>query len=346
MIQFFQYFLKMLWHLKEVYIMKKMLFIGLAVLLISAIAFSGCLGKSTDIVIGYQPSTHQMAFTTAKTLGLWNELSELSDVTNISDRSFPTGPPEATALSSGAIQVAYIGAAPLLPAVAQNNSKLKIIAAVQINGSGMVVPIDADYTGPEYLIGKSIGTFGPGSIQDTLLKQWLIDNGISLSDVKIVEQSQADAQTALMSGAVDAVFLPHPAPSSIGAQGYGKVVMNSGEMEAGHACCVLAVSQDFIDAHPDVVREIVRIHIESTKYINENPEIAAKHYSQVTGVSEDIILNSINEWDGQWISDPNLIMDYVVQYAQIQYEQGLIPRPLTAEELFDTSFYDEYMKTK
>jgi len=326
--------------------MKKMLFIGLAVLLIAAIAFSGCLGKSTDvIVIGYQPSTHQMAYSTAKALGWWeSNLTNMPGVAGVSDRSFPNGPPEATALSSNAIQVAYIGAAPLIPAVAQENADLKIIAAVQISGSSLVVPTDAVYNGPADLAGKTIATFPPGSIQDTLIKQWLIDNGVDLNDVTIRGMDSGEAQTALMAGQVDAVFLPHPAPSIIVQNGYGKVVMDSGDMEPGHACCVLAVSQSFIDSNPDLVREIVKIHIESTKYTQDHPEEAARYYSEVTGVSEELILKSINEWDGQWISDPHQIEDFVVSYAKSQYEQGLVPKLLTSEDLFDMSFYDDYFK--
>jgi len=328
--------------------MKKMVFSGILILLIAAVAFSGCLGKaseSTDVVIGFQPSTHQMAYTSAKALGWWDDnLTQISSVKNVSDKSFPSGPSEAVALASNAIQVAYIGAAPLIPAIAQNNSDLKIIAAVQINGSSLLVPTSADYTGPKYFEGKKIATFPPGSIQDTLLKQWLVDNGVNLSTVEIKGMDGGEAQTALKSGAVDAVFLPHPSPSVIVAAGDGKVVMTSGEMSANHACCVLAVSQKFIDEHPDIVREIVKIHVDATKYAQDNPSEAVKYYANITGVSEEIVFQSVDDWDGQWISNPHIIEDYVVAYAQSQYEQGLTPRPLTKGELFDTSFYDEYVK--
>ena len=326
--------------------MKKMILLSITMLLLAAVAFSGCLSNSeeTDVVIGFQPSTHQIAYTSAKDLGWWTEnLTKLDAVGNVSDRSFPTGAPEAVALASNAIQFAYIGAAPLIPAVAQNNADLKIIAAVQINGSSLIVPTNADYTGPAYFEGKSIATFPPGSIQDTLLKTWLIDNGVDLSKVDIKAMDSADAQSALKSGAVDAVFLPHPAPSIIEKAGDGKVIMTSGEMSADHACCVLAVSQKFIDEHPEIVKEVVKIHIEATKYANENPEAAAKAYAQITGISEDIVLSSIHDWDGALVSNPHLISDYVVAYAQAQYDQGLTNRPLTKAELFDTSFYDEYM---
>lgn len=325
--------------------------ISLSILLIAAISLSGCLNsgdkETTDVVIGFQPSTHQMAYTSAKELGWWSDnLTKMDAVKNVSDKSFPSGPSEATALASGAIQVAYIGSAPLIPAVAQNNADLKIIAAVQTQGSGLIIPANATYTDPSYFEGKSIATFPPGSIQDTLIKQWLTDNGVDLSKVEIKPMDAGEAQTSLKAGAVDAVFLPHPSPSVIVKAGDGKIILDSGDMSPNHACCVLAVSQKFIDEHPDVVAEIVKVHVEATKYINENPETAAKHYSAVTTISEDITLQSIKDWDGAWISDPHVIEDYVVAYAKAQYEQGLVPRQLTAEDLFDTSFYDAYVSAE
>ena len=327
--------------------MKKMVFLSIFMLLMAIVAFSGCLGgkaEATNVVIGYQPSTHQMAYTSAKAMGWWTDnLTKLSDVNNVSDRSFPSGPPEAVALASGGIQVAYIGAAPLIPSIALNNSDLKILAAVQVNGSSLLIPTNVTYNGPKDFEGKKIATFPPGSIQDTLLKQWLIDNGVDLSKVDIKGMDSGEAQTALKAGAVDAVFLPHPSPSIITAAGDGKVIMTSGEMSADHACCVLAVSQKFIDEHPDIVKELVKIHVDATKYTQENPAQAAKYYSEATGVPEETVLQSIDDWDGQWISDPHIIEDYVVAYAQSQYEQGLTPRPLTKGELFDTSFYDAYV---
>lgn len=321
--------------------------ISFSLLLIAAVLFSGCLnndGEEIDLTIGFQPSTHQMAYSSAKEMGWWkSNLTALESVNSVNDKFFPSGPPEAVALSSNAIQVAYIGAAPLIPAIAQNNSQLKIIAAVQTKGSSIVIPTDANYTGPSYFEGKKIATFPPGSIQDTLLKQWLVDNGVNLSKVEIKGMDSGEAQTALKSGAVDAVFLPHPSPTVIVQGGFGKVAVNSGEMSADHACCVLAVNQKLIDEHPEIVAKVLEIHIAATEYTKENPKQAAKYYANVTQVSEDLVLSSINDWDGDWISDPHIIEDYVVAYAKSQYEQGLVPKLLTTEDLFDMSFYDGYV---
>ena len=326
--------------------MKKIMLIGLAILLIAA-SFSGCIGNDDeriDLVISYQPSTHHMPFTAAKELGWWSYyLTQMDDVRSVSDVSFPTGAPQATALVTGAVHVAYIGATPVITSIAQGND-LRIIAAVQVNGSSLVVPIDSEYTDdPRYFEGKRIATFPPGSIQHTLLTQWLIDNGVDISRVDIRAMNQGEAQTALRAGAVDAVFLPHPAPSEMIRDGIGRVIMESGCMSHDHTCCVLVVSQSFIDAHPDIVAEILRIHIMATRFTNENLEQSAQYFASVTEKPPEVILQSVNEWDGAWLFDPRIIEAHVVEYARFLYEQGLTPRPLTSDEIFDMSFFDALM---
>jgi NitT/TauT family transport system substrate-binding protein len=326
--------------------MKKIMLIGLAILLIAA-SFSGCIGNDDgriDVVLSYQPSTHHMPFTAAKELGWWSYyLTQLDDVRSVSDRVFPSGPSQAVALATGAVHIAYIGAAPLIPSIAQGND-LRIIAAVQVNGSSLIVPVDSEYTDdPRYFEGKRIATFPPGSIQDTLLRQWLLSNDVDLSQVTFVGMGAGEAQTAFRAGAVDAVFLPHPAPSAMVRDGIGRVVMESGCMSQDHKCCVLAVSQSFIDAHPDIVAEILRIHIMATQFTNDNLERSAQYYANVTNTPQDIVLLSVNEWDGAWLVDPRVIEDHVIEYARVQYEQGLIPRPLTSDEIFDMSFFDAFM---
>jgi NitT/TauT family transport system substrate-binding protein len=38
-----------------------------------------------------------------------------------------------------------------------------------------------------------------------------------------------------------------------------------------------------------------------------------------------------------------LIENSAVNYSKVQYELGYIPKSLTQEEIFDTSFYDKVM---
>lgn len=64
-----------------------------------------------ELRIGYQPSTHQMAEITAMSKGWWQQDLAPFGVENVSDKVFPSGPPEMQAMLAGELDVAYVGAA-------------------------------------------------------------------------------------------------------------------------------------------------------------------------------------------------------------------------------------------
>ncbi|MCC7575760.1 MAG: ABC transporter substrate-binding protein [Methanomethylovorans sp.] len=311
-----------------------------------AIAFiSGCTepqqkGELTEIKFGYQPSTHQIAYLTAKDKGWWNDSLAPLGIVRTSDNLFPSGAPEMTAMLSGNLDVAYVGAAPFIAALSEGLDA-KIVAAVQVQGSDLVVRTGAPYGSPEDLKGLKIATFPPGTIQDTLLRNWLKTNNIDPDrDVTILPMTPADAVTAISAGQVDAVFLPHPSPTEIKEKGYGRTVVMSGEIMPNHACCVVVVSGNLIRDHPEVVEKIVETHVQATEYNNAHPDEAAQIYAADQQMDIKIVQNSIKDWDGTWVADPHLIVNSTVDYANIQYELGYIKKPLTEKDIFDMSFYD------
>ena len=292
-----------------------------------------------ELRIGYQPSTHQMAAITALEKGWFKEDLAPLGVVNISDKVFPSGPPEMAAMLAGEIDVAYVGAAPVLTALA-TGLDAKIIAGVNTQGSDLVVRNDLDYKGPQSLSGLTIATFPVGSIQDTVLRNWLLQNNLTPDkDVFIKGMSPGDAVTAITAGKVDAVFLPTPSPSTIVNQGKGKVAVQSGTMYPNHTCCVLVVSGKLIREHPELVRQILATNDKAVLWNEQNPTEAAVIYTAKTGAKLEDVTASLAEWDGSWASDPNIIVAPVLDYATMQYNLGYIKKPLTKDEIFDLTFY-------
>lgn len=344
----------------------KKLGILLALLLVASIFVSGCASNNenkgnvsdnktvasnasgsqggapvTEIKFGYQPSTHQIAYMTAAAKDWWKQDLAPFGITNIKENSFPTGDPEMQAMMSGDLDVAYVGSAPVITALSQGLDA-KIVAPVQTNGSSLVLRNESKYESPKDLKGLKIATYPPGTIQDTVLREWLTENGIDpAKDVTIVPMTPGDAMTAIAAKKVDAVFLPHPSPTIVEKQGNGRTIVQSGEMEPNHACCVLVVSGKLIREHPDIVEQIVKTHIKATKYNNENMDEAAQIFSNKTTVDVATVEESFKEWDGKWITDPAQIENSVVNYSKVQSDLGYIQKPLTAESIFDTSFYDK-----
>ncbi len=322
-----------------------------AILITGIILVSGCTSTPvqkddeptglTELRFGYQPSTHQVAYMAADTKGWWLEDLAPYGITSTKDYLFPTGAPEMKAMLAGEIDVAYVGSTPPLSAIDQG-LEAKIVAGVQTQGSDLVLANDLPYESPQDLVGLKIATFPPGTLQDTVLRKWLLDNDIDpKEDLTILGMGGADAITALASGNVDAVFLPHPNPTVIESEGYARVVVQSGEMWANHACCVVLVTQDLIDNHPDIVEQIIRTHIKATQYIIDNPDEAAQIFSDDIGVPYNISSQSIQDWDGEWVSDPNIELATALEYAKVQYDLGYTDKLLTQDDLFDLSFYNK-----
>ncbi|MFA7199267.1 MAG: ABC transporter substrate-binding protein [Methanoculleus sp.] len=325
--------------------MKQITAIILAVALVAAFTFvSGCTGTDTgdvtNLKIGYQPSTHQTAHMTAMERGWWQEDLALLGVEQITDYNFPTGAPEMQTMLAGDLDIAYVGAAPFIAAVS-TGLDAKIVAAVQTQGSDLVLRSEIPYSTPADLVGKTIATFPPGTIQDTILRTWLEENGVDPASVSIKAMDPGAATTAISAGQVDGVFLPHPSPAVIAAEGTGRTVVQSGEMMKDHACCVLVASGSLIREHPEIVEQVVRTHIKATEYNIENQDEAASIYAKKTGQNVETVKASFRDWDGTWTADPNVITTSVVEYTNLQYELGYISKPLTQDDLFDLSFYEK-----
>jgi len=289
--------------------------------------------------IGYQPSTHQIAEMVASEKGWWAEDLSPFGITEIKEFEFPTGVPEMQAMVAGELDIAYVGTAPPISAISAG-LPAKIVAAVNINGSNLVLRPDLVYNGPASLAGLSIGTFPPGSIQDTVMKKWLLENDVDVSKVDIKAMDPGPAMSALSAGRLDGVFLPHPAPSIIELNGKGIGAVASGEMWPNHACCSLVVTDKLINEQPELVEQIIKTHIKATDYINAHPDEAAQIYARKTRGNITEIEHSVENWDGKWISDPHVQVPSTVEYAKVNYEMKYIKKELTEKDLFDTSLYE------
>jgi NitT/TauT family transport system substrate-binding protein len=318
----------------------------LGLLLSIVLVFSGCISipekkheNITTLRIGYQPTTHQIAEMVATDLGWWKDYLEPFGIKEVREFGFPSGPPEMQAMMAGELDIAYVGTSPPIAAISQGLDA-KIVAAVNINGSNLVFRSGVPYSGPRSLAKMRISTFPPGSIQDIILKKWLLENGVNISDLKILPMGPGDAVSAMMAEKVDAVFLPHPTPAIIEMADKGRSNVASGEMWPNHACCSLVVSSRLIKDQPELVEQIVRIHIKATDYVNSHPEEAARIYANHTGQDLKMVKYSMKTWDGKWISDPYIQIQSTLEYASSECAMNYTTRTLTEQDLFNTSFYD------
>jgi NitT/TauT family transport system substrate-binding protein len=252
--------------------MNKKIGIILAVVLVALLAMGSVsagwfdfLGGSSDnkVTIGYLPSDHDAALFVADQQGLFKAKGIETELVQ-----FNNGGDLMTAMASGKVDVGYVGISPVLSSV-EKGVPVKIISAAQTEGSGIIVSNNSGISSGADLSGKNVATPGEASIQYVLLNLYLKENGLSMDKVNASAMKTPSINDAINTNTIDAGVTFQPFVSNSEASG-NKVLVNSSGISPGHPCCVVVASQDIIDKKPDTVKDIVAIHENATKFINDN----------------------------------------------------------------------------
>jgi len=240
----------------------------------------------SGIVIGYlEADLHHLALFVALEKG-WFEEEGLK----ISTRVYQNGMAEMDGFKAGEIDIGYLGIAPALIKKINANINITVVAAVNVNGSAIIVSKDSRINDLEDLAGKNIAIPGYGTVQHFLLLLALERADLSEENINITRGfGPSNMELMLSSGQIDGFIAWEPFCADAVTRDIGVYLIKSGELWRNHPCCVVAVRSDFLEKHRDVVFKILSIHMKATKWIQEHfeeaVEIAVKH----TGFSEETI---------------------------------------------------------
>ena len=132
------------------------------------------------------------------------------------------------------------------------------------------------------LKGKKIATPPLGNTQDVALRTWLNNNGLHETkdggDVTIVPEDNSTTLTAFESGAIDGAWVPEPYASRLVTDGGGKVLVNEASLwpKGQFVTTKLMVTTKYLDAHPDVVENLIKGLSDAIDLIKTNPTEAQK----------------------------------------------------------------------
>ena len=262
------------------------LVLALAAFLVMGSASAGLFdflgGGDNTVKIGYLPSDHDAALFVADKQGLYADKNITTELVQ-----FNNGGDLMTAMASGEVDVGYVGIAPVLSSVSKG-VPVKVISSAQTEGSGIVVTKDSGINSAADLKGKSIATPGEASIQHVLLSYYLKKNGLSTNDLNISAMKVPSMNDALKTKQIDGIITFQPYVSIAANDTSNVVLENSSGILPNHPCCVVVASDDFIKNHEDKTKDILDIHKNATKYIND--QIAAGNSSEVVKLlPEDIV---------------------------------------------------------
>lgn len=199
-------------------------------------------------------------------------------------KMFSAGRLALDALLAKNAEVMSVSETPLVHAILQGNKIFFVATVTAHKETKLIVRTDHGIHAPSDLRGKRIATL-PGTNSDYFMYRFLEMNRISLGDVKITNMAPPEMVTALVSGNIDAFFAwePHIYYARLRLPG-ATAVYPPGDLYAGRHC--VAMNQDFVVQHPDVVTRLVRGFIQAERFVEEHPAEARTIVAKRTGMDD------------------------------------------------------------
>lgn len=307
--------------------MNKLVIRCLAVILIMALSgvyLSGSYSYNhpkDTVRIGYLANDqHSAALAIANAKGMFE-----AEGIKVELQQFNVGSDIVIAMAAGQIDVGYVGTAPATMAI-DKGMPLKIVAAVNEEGSGIVISKNSTINNLTDFEGHTLVMPSKGSIQDILLNYLLQKNNINSKSIDIKEMQTSLMPEALQSGKIEGYIVWEPYVTKAGSGEYGKMFMYSDEIWKNHPCCV--ISNEFMQNHPDELKKILKVHENATDYINGNRDdailILSKQYKTDVN-TEKKVLNHIKFVA---VPDKNFINNDL-KMVSIQRQLGYVEHNLT-----------------
>ena len=353
--------------------MKKSLTMIFAVLLILALALTGCGNqeenqqgekKGTDnasektqeniaVKIGMLKLTSSAPLFIALEKGFFQEEGIDAEAT-----WFEAAQPIAVATAGGSVDVGATGITASLYNMVSGGQKLWIVAdkgreEKGYSSSALMVPNDSDVTKVEDLKGKKLGITQTGSTFHYMAGRVLENHGLSINDVELVPlNSIKGLMEALNSKQVDAVILNEPNISTVEQEGYGKVITQIGE-EIDYQTSGIFFSPAFAENKDAAVR-FFKAYIKATRYYYD-AVLVKENGKTVPGENFDEVINIIAKYTDQ---DPELIKkglpymdrDGKLLESDIQTQidwyakEKLIDKTIDSKEIVNTELLEEALK--
>jgi NitT/TauT family transport system substrate-binding protein len=160
--------------------------------------------------------------------------------------------------------------APMAMALREQGVPIKIVYLGHRDGSAVMVHKDSQIYRMEDLRGKRIAVPNRFSNQRLLIFRALKQAGMTIKDVELLEMPPPDMPAALYAKAVDAISSGEPFMAQTELDGYGRVLWLTKDVWPNFISCVLAVHEDMIKNHRDVVQRLVDGIAKSGKWIDQS----------------------------------------------------------------------------
>jgi NitT/TauT family transport system substrate-binding protein len=253
---------------------------------------------------------------------------------------FRAGPETMSAFGAGSLDMAYVGIAPTVTAVANKTARVRVLAQINTNGSAIIVAKTSPIRSILDLRGKTVAVPGVSTVQDFLLRKALTNKGLSLNEVNIIVLKPPEMIGALRTGQIDAFIAWEPYPSKAVTSGVGRVLVVSKQIWPNHPCCVLVADDNFIKHNKNKIEAILKAHIKAINFIKNNPEEAVNIAAKYTGMDKPTIRLALKNVTYTYQLNVKGIQEYVRFLSKLKFINVADPNAFV-KGLLDPRFLQE-----
>lgn len=281
--------------------------------------------------VGDQAGDGAQALLTAA--GLLNKLPF-----KVSWSDFTSGPPILQAMNSGSLDIAQVGDAPPVFAMA-GGAKLALVGAVEDNpdSAALLVPKGSSIHAIGQLKGKRIAV-AQGSSADYHLLTVLKKAGLSVHDVTLDYLQPAEALAALSSGSVDAWDTWSPFIEQAELQKGARVLVNGNGYGANFSYQVASKASLANATKAKEIGEYLKLINQAHRWASAHPTAWAALWAKATGLPQNVMVQAAKD---DW-SHPQPITAQTASseegLVQAFYSAGLIPRSYSFTPYISTAF--------
>ena len=172
--------------------------------------------------------------------------------------------------------------------------KIKIYVATggddTVANDSLLVSSGSTISSIQDLKGKKLGVLA-GIQWKTIASNILAKNGLSITNVTLVELAPAVQAPSLASGAIDALLAIEPMPTIVQAKGIGKILLKAPTLAIADPFYpgAGAIRVEFAQKNPKTTALIMEILARSIREIRANPTAAKQYYKGYTPLDDTLI---------------------------------------------------------
>ena len=290
-------------------------------------------GKEITVNIGDQAAF--FLFKIAEDKGFFKDEFEKDNIHIKSETFAKMGPAIIEAMAAGSVDLSIVGVFPTVNAN-NNGNQIKILASGNYTEDGfrLLVAPDSDITSVSGLAGKKVGA-PLGAAEHQIVLQLLQKYNVSDS-VELVNLSQADSLTALLSGEIQAAIFNSGTLSKAENAGAKVIATNK---ETGLVVNPVIGRKAFVEANPEITSRFLKVLDRTATWIDSNIDETVKIAARINGIDEEGIRTSLLARGRRISINDTYFKGPVEDTINFEREQGLIKDSTTYESIVDTSYF-------